>query len=151
MAFNLACTALSPGQAIPEKYTCDGNNRSPALTWSDMPEGTKSYALIMHDPDAHNGDFTHWLLVDIPADRHGLPDGSSGFDFGVSGTNSFGKLGYVGPCPPPGDQPHHYLFDLFAVDVPSLGISPGAKRETIEAAIQGHVISHAQCQGLYAR
>jgi len=151
MAFILTCPTIPANHAIPAEFTCDGTDRTPGLSWNNPPDGTKSFALILHDPDSPKGDFTHWLLADIPAQRRDLPPGLAGVEFGVSGTNSFGRLGYGGPCPPANDRPHRYIFDLYALDTPSLGINAGAKRQSIEMAMEGHVLSQASCVGVYAR
>jgi len=150
MTFTLTCPALPANHCIPVEITCDGGNRAPALSWSNAPLGTKSFTLIMHDPDSHHGDFTHWLLYDIPPNCHHLSPGSSA-EPGLMGTNGFGHLGYGGPCPPAGDKPHRYIFDLFALDESSLKLGSGAERRSVEAAIKDHVLGEASCIGTYAR
>src|SRR5207247_1943506 len=112
--FTLSSTAFDDGGAIPRRYTCDGDNASPDLAWSGAPEDTKVFVLIVVDPDAH--DFVHWLVYDM----EGAPNGTLPMAIGSSpdappqGTNSFGKRGYGGPCPPSGT--HHYRFTLSALD-----------------------------------
>ena len=102
------------GQPIPVRYTCDGENQSPPLSWGDPPQGTKSFALVIDDPDAPNGTFRHWGVFDIPASTRSI-DGRQ--RVGTEVTNDFGKAGYGGPCPPKGHGPHHYHLKLFALDV----------------------------------
>jgi Raf kinase inhibitor-like YbhB/YbcL family protein len=145
----LRSPAFGEGTQIPVPYTCDGENRSPALTWDGAPEGTQSFALIMDDPDAPGQTFTHWLLFDLPADTHSLAEGASGD--GIAGQNSFGDAAYGGPCPPPGDGAHRYFFTLAALDTPTLNLTEGASREEIEAAIEGHILASGQWMGRYER
>lgn len=144
--------AFSAGELIPAKYTCDGEDVSPALEWADPPEGTRSFALIVDDPDAPSGLFLHWLIWNIPgsekgmADRVGDADGSA--SGGLQGRNGFGKLGYGGPCPPGGT--HRYFFRLYALDT-ILDAPAGATRERVERAMQGHVLAEAELMGRYRR
>src|SRR5688500_10145965 len=98
MAFKISSPAFANGSDIPVRHTCDGNDLSPQIAWSDVPEGTRSLALIVDDPDAPRGTFTHWVLYDIPPDTNGLGEGAT---LGIAGRNSFGRSGYGGPCPPP--------------------------------------------------
>ena len=146
MAFRIASPAFADGADIPLRHTCDGDNLSPRLTWTDVPEGTRSFALVVDDPDAPGGTFTHWLLYDMPADGRELGQGGA---VGTSGRNSFGRNGYGGPCPPHGDPPHRYRFTLHALDA-SLGVRNGT-REEVNAKLQGHVIGTAQLVGRYQR
>jgi len=150
MAFELTLQAFPEGSAIPKAYTCDGEDKSPALSWSGEPAGAKSFALIVDDPDAPSGTFTHWLLYDIPASMHALPEKSKSKE-GISGANDFGRTGYNGPCPPKGHGPHRYYFKVFAVDVPSLGLRAGAKRSDVDRALGKHVLAEAQRLGRYER
>jgi len=151
MAFTLTSTAFADDADIPIRYTCDGENRSPHLTWSGTPDGTRSLALIVDDPDAPSGTFTHWVLYDIPPDTRELNENQAGATVGIHGRNSFGKVGYGGPCPPPGDPPHRYRFTLSALDVPSLGLSGAPPREDVEAAMETHIIGTARLTGRYQR
>jgi Raf kinase inhibitor-like protein, YbhB/YbcL family len=151
MAFQLTSSAFPEGGNIPIIHTCDGANVSPPLTWSGEPEGVKSFALIVEDPDAPSRTWTHWLLYDIPAEVHQLEQGFQPGRLGMSGSNDFGKLGYGGPCPPKGHGPHRYFFRLFALNVPSLGLRDGENRVGVELAIRGHVLGEAQCMGRYER
>jgi len=152
MAFQLSSTAFSNGDMIPKKYTCDGNDISPPLQWSDAPEGTASYALTCDDPDAPVGTWDHWLLFNIPPATASLSKGvtpatelPSG---GTHGKNSWGKLGYGGPCPPGGT--HRYFFRLYALSK-LLDLPPGATKEQLLKAMKGHVLGDAELMGKYRR
>jgi Raf kinase inhibitor-like YbhB/YbcL family protein len=155
MAFKLTSPAFADGADIPVRHTCDGENRSPHLAWTDPPDGTRSLALVVDDPDAPSGTFTHWLLFDIPADTRELGEnvsgGGSGVLGGVSGRNSFGNIGYGGPCPPPGDPPHRYRFTLYALDVPKLKVSGTLTAKELEAEISAHILDSARTVGRYQR
>jgi len=141
------------GEYIPVKYTCDGADVSPEISWSNFPENTKSFAIIMDDPDAPVGTFTHWIIYDIPSNINKLLE-----DFPKvadvenikQGVNDFRRIGYGGPCPPPG-KPHRYFFKIFALDIPNLGIPSGAPRKTVEETMKGHVIAEGYLMGLYSR
>ncbi len=151
-AFSISSPAFTEGGNIPSKFTCDAGqtNPSPALVWRDAPGNTKSFVLIMHDPDAPlAGGFTHWVLFDIPATTKQLPENFQPGSVGVSGNSGFRRQGYGGPCPPSGS--HHYHFMLSALDVPSLGLQAGATKADVEKAMQGHVIGTAETVGLYQR
>ncbi|HXH06460.1 MAG TPA: YbhB/YbcL family Raf kinase inhibitor-like protein [Vicinamibacterales bacterium] len=151
MAFTLTSPAFADGAFIPVRYTCDGENLSPPLQWADPPSGTRSFVLIVDDPDAPAGTFTHWVLFDLPgAERH-LPEAPPQKTAGRSGRNDFGKQGYGGPCPPRGHGPHRYFFRLSALDVDSLKLAAGARRSEVEAAMKGHVLGAAQLMGRYER
>ena len=152
MAFKLTSTAFSNGADIPTKYTCDGADVSPALSWSGAPQGTRSFALIADDPDAPSGTFTHWVLYAIPASTTQLSEGlpkTEQTDIGRQGRSGFGRAGYGGPCPPPG-KPHRYFFKLFALDT-DLNLSPGASRADLERAMKGHVLEQSEWMGRYQR
>ena len=149
MSLQLTSDAFTNGQSIPAKYTCIGKNLSPALAWNEPPASTQSFALIVDDPDAPVGVFTHWVLFDITADRLSLAEGASAI--GVSGKNDFGRAGYGGPCPPRGHGPHRYYFTLYALDVASLKLRAGASRREVETALRGHVLAQAQYMGRYER
>jgi Raf kinase inhibitor-like YbhB/YbcL family protein len=151
MAFTLTSPVFADGAAIPTRHTCDGENRSPLLTWSGVPDGTRSFVLLVDDPDAPAGTFTHWVLYDLPVDVRELSENVPGATPGVSGRNSFHKTGYGGPCPPPRDQAHRYRFVLHALDTGSLGLAKGASREEVEARMNGHVLASAQLVGTYRR
>ncbi len=136
--------AFSPEESIPAVYTCDGENKNPELTVSDVPSEAKSLVLIVDDPDAPGGTFLHWLLFDIdPTDR--IAESSAP---GTEGANDFGKSGYGGPCPPSGT--HRYYFRLYALDT-TLNLSSGASRDEVEKAMDGQVLAEAQLMGTYSR
>jgi len=151
-AFSLISPAFTDGGNIPAKFTCDAGmtNPSPALAWKDAPAGTKSFALILHDPDAPMaGGFTHWVLFDLPASAAQLPENFQPGSVGVSGTSGFRRQGYGGPCPPSGV--HHYHFMLTALDVATLGLPVSATKADVEKAIEGHVVGKTELVGLYQR
>jgi Raf kinase inhibitor-like YbhB/YbcL family protein len=147
MDFRITTPSFADGADIPLRHTCDGDDRSPRLAWSDPPAGTQSFALIVDDPDAPGGTFTHWVLYNIPAEAREIGQGGSA---GTAGTNGFGRTRYSGPCPPPGDSPHRYRFTLYALDQRSLQARKGT-REEIEAQMGGHVLASAQVAGRYRR
>lgn len=151
--FQLRSNAFQPEGNIPPRFTCEGDNISPELTWTGAPEGTKSFALIVHDPDAPRaGGYTHWVVFNIPATvthivENAPKDGklASG---GSQGKNDDGSLGYTGPCPPSGT--HRYYFRIYALDK-ELNLSSGADKATLEKALHGHVLGQAECMGRYRR
>ena len=145
---NLSSDAFANGQAIPTQYTCDGANQSPPLAWSEPPQGTKSFALVVDDPDAPSGTFRHWGAYDIPASARSLATGASA---GTQATNDFGKTGYGGPCPPRGHGPHHYRFRLLALDVERLDLPAIAKVAELESDAKKHLIGRAELTGTYER
>ncbi|HTP08750.1 MAG TPA: YbhB/YbcL family Raf kinase inhibitor-like protein [Anaerolineae bacterium] len=145
--FKLSSPAFQDSGSIPQNFTCQGDNVSPELNWSDVPANTKSFALIVDDPDAPGGTFTHWVLFDIPADRRQLAEAAQ--PIGVSGSNGTNQTGYTGPCPPSGS--HRYYFRLYALDVPSLNLKEGASRSDVEAALKGHIIGTAETMGRYEK
>lgn len=153
MAFTLKTTAFPAGGSIPKKYTCDGSDVSPELKWSDAPAGTQSFALIADDPDAPAGTWTHWVLWNIPAQTttlsEGLPKAADLSNGGRQGKNDFKRIGYGGPCPPPG-KPHRYFFKLYALNN-KLDLSPGVSRNELERAMKGHVFAQAELMGRYGR
>ena len=134
----LTSDAFDDGGTIPRRHTCDGEDVSPALSWEGAPDGTASFALVVHDPDAPRGDWVHWVIYDIPGHLTGLPEKAGPAERldhlgeAVQGTNDFGRIGWGGPCPPPG-KPHRYVFTLTALDAP-LGLEPAADRENVETA-----------------
>ena len=151
-AFSISSTAFGTGGNIPSKFTCDAGQTSPspALAWSDAPTGTKSFVLIMDDPDVPMpGGFTHWVLADIPGSAKALPEGFAVGSLGVSANSGFGRPGYGGPCPPTGA--HHYHFKLSALDVETIGVAQGAKRADVEKAMAGHVLATTETVGLYQK
>ena len=146
MAFTLTSSAFEDGDMIPREFTCDGEDLAPPLAWSDAPEGTRSFALVMEDPDAARGTFTHWLLYDIPATTTVLWEQASAKAL----CNSFGQADYGGPCPPLDDGPHRYVFTLHALDVPTLDLYDGT-RQALECSLHAHTLATAQLMGRYER
>jgi len=149
MGFTLTCPGFREGGPIPANHTCDGGDTSPQLNWSHVPEGTRSFALIMDDPDAPNGTFTHWVLFDIPGTVDVLSAGEEGI--GVPGRNDFQHEGYRGPCPPPRAGDHRYFLTLYALDVETLRLERAATHMDVERAMQGHILDQTTLMGRYAR
>jgi hypothetical protein len=145
---NLISDGFKNGQPIPSQYTCDGSDRTPVLRWGAPPEGTKSFALVIDDPDAPSGTFRHWGVFDIPASARSIGDGKR---IGTEVANDFGKSGYGGPCPPKGHGPHHYHFKLFALDTDRLGLSTDAKIADVESAARQHALAEGELIGTYER
>ena len=153
MAFQISSTTFSSGEMIPKKFTCDGPDVSPQLSWKDAPASAQSFALVMDDPDAPVGTWVHWVIYNLPANTKELPEGlgkqeqlASG---GLQGRNDFRKIGYGGPCPPPG-KPHRYFFKLYALDA-KLNPSAGANKAELERAMKDHVLGEAELMGRYGR
>ena len=145
---SLTSDAFTDGQPIPAQFSCDGANRSPALKWGEPPQGTRSFALVIDDPDAPSGTFRHWAAYDIPASARGI---ASGQNAGTEVDNDAGTRGYTGPCPPPGNGVHHYHFKLFALDVEHLAIAPSAKVVDVENAAAKHALAQGALVGTYQR
>jgi Raf kinase inhibitor-like YbhB/YbcL family protein len=145
--FTLASNAFENAQAIPERYTCDGDDVSPPLGWTSVPEGTRALALVVDDPDAPSGVFTHWVAWDLDPAADGLDEGQPAPS---EGRSDFGTTGYRGPCPPAGHGRHRYVFRLFALDT-EVGLAPGASKADLEQAIAGHVLTTAELVGTYER
>ena len=145
MAFTLTSPAFTDGASIPAQFTCEGSDVPPPLQVSDPPDRTASYAVIMDDPVAPRGTFTHWLAYDIPP---------GGDELGIAAAktlqNDFGRQGYGGPCPPPSHGPHRYFFRLYALDVPSLAVR-GRGRGALEAALKLHTLGETHLMGRYER
>lgn len=152
MAFELKSAAFSSGGDIPRKFTCDGADVSPALSWTEPPEKTASLSLIADDPDAPVGTWVHWVLYDLPASARELPEGvakKENLDSGArQGRNDFGRIGYGGPCPPSGT--HRYFFKLYALDSEIAPPAKATKKELLEA-MEGHVLEEAVLMGKYKR
>ena len=146
-AFALSSTAFAHGDAIPRRHTCEGEDLSPPLAWSGTPEGTRSLALVMDDPDAPGRTFLHWLAWGLDPASGGLEEGEAA---PVEGTNDFGSTGYRGPCPPPGHGPHRYFFRLHALDA-SVDVPASADRDELESALQDHLLGSAELMGTYER
>lgn len=152
MAITITSKAFTDGGMIPREYTCDGSNVSPALSWTGVPEGAKSLALICDDPDAPMGTWVHWVLFNIPSSADGLPGAippdktlKNGAKHGI---NDFRKYGYGGPCPPGGT--HRYYFKLYALDT-ELALAPGISKEALLTAMQGHILAEGRLMGKYKR
>jgi Raf kinase inhibitor-like YbhB/YbcL family protein len=153
MTLVLKSTAFAPGAEIPKKHSCEAADVSPALEWSGAPARTVSFALIMDDPDAPAGTWVHWVLWNLPASAHELPEAVAKQDQLGDGTrqgrNSSRKIGYNGPCPPPG-KPHRYFFRLYALEE-KLDLAPGANSSDLQEAMKGHVLIQAEYMGTYRR
>lgn len=149
-SFSLSSPGLDEEHRVHREHTCDGKNVPPALAWKNVPSGTKSLALILDDPDAPSGTFTHWLLWDIAPDAgtNGPADLS---ESGVAGRNDFRNVGYGGPCPPANHGAHRYQFHVYALDQESLGLPVGASRVQLERAMQDHILAEGEIVGRYAR
>lgn len=151
----LSSGAFRDGDEIPSVHTCEGKDTSPPLSIKNVPQGTKSLALIVDDPDAPGGTFVHWVIWNIPPDTGSIPEGVqpaktlSSLGGAKQGMNDFGKLGYRGPCPPHG-PPHRYFFKLYALDT-TVDLEPGASKAELERAMQGHVLAQATLTGRYSR
>jgi Raf kinase inhibitor-like YbhB/YbcL family protein len=159
MTIKVTTTAFAEGQPIPKKHTGEGQDVSPALAWTGIPQGTKELALICDDPDAPKGTWVHWVIYKIPADSAGLPEGiprdarlktPAG---ALQGTNSWPKgenMGYLGPMPPPGHGTHHYYFHLYALDAP-LAVEPGLDKQQLLKKMEGHILGEGEVMGTYRR
>lgn len=147
----LTSPVLHDGAPVPARFTCDGADVSPPLAWRDVPAGTRSFALVIEDPDAPRGTFRHWAIYDIPASAHGLPEGVKPDALGVRQTkNDGGSVGYRGPCPPPG-KIHHYHFRLFALPVDHLAVAPGADVKAVADAAHVRALAEADLTPIYSR
>ena len=144
---SISSPAFPAGGSIPQRHAADGDNVSPALEWSGVPDGTQQLAVICHDPDAplpHG--FTHWVVYGIPAETKGIPEGG-GSQF-TEGVNSSGENGYMGPAPPPGHGPHHYYFWVYALDT-TVDAGPGLSRAELLDRIGDHIIEQNRVVGVY--
>ena len=154
MSFSITSTAFAEGQGIPDKYTCDGSDISPPLSWKNQPEDTQSLVLIMDDPDAPDPDapkmtWVHWLLYNLPADSIGLPEAVSDNQLPagtLQGTNNWGRTGYGGPCPPIGR--HRYFFKLYALDSSLSGLR-NPDKESLLQSMQDHILQETVLMGTY--
>ena len=142
----ITSSAFQEGGNIPSKFTCDGGDSSPPLRIAEIASGAKTLALVVDDPDAPSGLFTHWIVWNISPQTNTIAEGSA--PQGVQGTNDFGKSGYGGPCPPSGT--HRYYFKIFALDR-ELNLPSGTKRNQLDAAMKGHVVAQGQLMGRYAK
>jgi Raf kinase inhibitor-like YbhB/YbcL family protein len=152
MSLTLSSSAFAPGKSIPDEFSCKGRNISPALAWTGAPENTVSFALIMDDPDAPAGTFTHWVIYNIPAASKSLAQAvppQPTFDDGAAqGKNSGNRQYYEGPCPPSGT--HHYVFRLYALDT-RLELPPGATVDQVKKAMQGHILAQGELMGTFSK
>lgn len=153
MSLTISSPSFSNGGDIPKQFTCTGSDLSPQLSWTEPPAGTKSFALLVDDPDAPVGNWNHWTAWNLPPDLRSLPEDvpkaqplPDGTDQGM---NDFHKPGYNGPCPPPG-KPHRYYFKLFALDS-KLDLRPNSGKHDLEGAMKGHVLAQAEWMGRYKR
>ncbi len=143
----LKSSAFSHHERIPPRHASDGENVSPALEWTGVPDGTKAFAIVVHDPDAPLVDgFTHWVAYGIPAEATSLPEGGGDV---TEGKNSIGEDGYGGPAPPPGHGSHHYYFWIYALD-DDVDLEPGLDRRALLGRIEDHVIEQARLVGTYS-
>jgi len=142
----IASPAFKHGEQIPKKYTCEGEDASPPLSFAEIPGGAKSLALVVDDPDAPGGTFDHWIVWDIAPEQKELKEGEK---VEYQGRNDFGELRYRGPCPPRG-RVHRYFFRLYALDA-TLNLPNGASREELEKAMQNHILAKAELVGTYKR
>ena len=142
----ITSSAFQEGGNIPSKFTCDGGDSSPPLQIAEIPSGAKSLVLVVDDPDAPSGLFTHWIVWNISPQTNAIAEGSA--PKGVQGTSDFGKSGYGGPCPPSGT--HRYYFKIFALDR-ELNLPSGTKRNQLDAAMKGHVVAQGELMGRYAK
>jgi len=153
MTLKITSQAFAHQAQIPQPYTCDGADISPPLAWTEPPGGTKSLALIADDPDAPVGTWVHWVLYNIPAQTRTLPENvpktETLADGAKQGLNDFRRIGYGGPCPPPGPA-HRYFFKLYALDI-SLDLPPKATKAQLERAMVGHILEQAELLGRYQR
>ncbi len=161
--FTLTSAAFSPGGMLEHEqvfngFGCDGKNVSPALAWKNAPAGTKSFALMVHDPDAPTGSgWWHWVVYDLPASAHSLPAGAGSADGKllpagtVQGRTDFGSIGYGGACPPKGDRPHHYDFRLYALKVEKLEVPADATAALIGFMVKANALGMAETQAIYGR
>lgn len=152
MKINVGSTAFAEGGMIPRQYTCDGADMSPPLSWSGIPEGTKSIAIIADDPDAPGGMWVHWVVYNLPPDLKGLPENVPAqktlANGGIQGMTDFRRIGYGGPCPPSGT--HRYFFKVYALDA-VLDLDPGAIKKRLLNAMEGHILAEGELMGKYRR
>lgn len=153
MKFQLSSTAFRENEAIPQAHTCDGRDLSPLLEWDGAPDKTASFAIVCEDPDAPVGTWIHWVIFNLPGNSRGLPEGvpadkqlSNG---ARQGMNDFRRMGYGGPCPPPGPA-HRYYFRIYALDN-TLDLQAGASRKDLDRAMRGHILAEAALMGRYQR
>ena len=150
MSFEISSPAFAKGGAIPSDFSCNGRDVSPAISWTEPPAGTQSFALIMDDPDAPMGTWVHWIIFNIPASTRnlteGVPTDPQLSDVSLQGKTSAGSSGYHGPCPPSGT--HRYFFKLYALDT-TLSLSANADKKELLAAMEGHILANAELMGTF--
>jgi len=146
--FEIISPVFRDGAAIPQQYSCRGQNVNPPLTIFNVPDKAQSLALIMHDPDAVSGDYLHWLVWDIPPSTESIQVNSVPVG-AVQGANGSGKTSYGGPCPPQGTGTHRYMFDFYALDT-TVNLPSGSSREQLESAMKDHIIEKAVLLGTFA-
>jgi Raf kinase inhibitor-like YbhB/YbcL family protein len=154
MALHVKSPAFNNGEQIPKRYSCDGEDMSPPLAWSEAPEDTRSFAIFCDDPDAPGGMFHHWAMYDIPKTTSEVPENFASAvtrSLVLQGKNDFGKLGYGGACPPKGHGPHHYHFKVMALDCGHLDTHGKSEAAEIEAVAQQHCIAEGELVGIYSR
>lgn len=153
MSFKISTPSFSNGGNIAQKFTCDGADVSPQLSWSEPPSGAKTLALLVDDPDAPVGNWNHWTMWNVPATvrslTEGVPKDAELPDGSRQGQNDFRKIGYNGPCPPAG-KPHRYYFKLYALGA-KLDLKPAATKKDVEAAMKGHILAQSDWMGRYGR
>lgn len=155
-SFTIASEAFDEGETLPERHTCSGSDVSPRLTFEGVPVEAETLAVIVDDPDAPGGTFTHWILVNVGADRTVIPEAVEptetvgSLDDARQGRNDFGSVGYRGPCPPEDDDPHTYRFRGYALDS-RLDVEPGAERETVEPALEDATLATDVVTGTFGR
>ncbi|MDE3056410.1 MAG: YbhB/YbcL family Raf kinase inhibitor-like protein [Bacteroidota bacterium] len=150
MSITVISAAFNDGELIPKKFTCDGANISPALTWSSFPARTKTFAIIADDPDAPAGTWVHWVVFNIPQSvatlSENIPHDEILSNGAKQGKNDFGDIGYGGPCPPRGT--HRYFFKMYALDT-ALNLEAGCTKEDLLDAMHGHILAQGQLMGRY--
>jgi Raf kinase inhibitor-like YbhB/YbcL family protein len=152
MNFQLVSPSFSDGSEMPARHTCDGEDLSPALSWSNPPKGTQGFALVVDDPDAPKRGWVHWLVYDLPPEARALPEGATRETMPrgtVEGRNGWHEIGWRGPSPPSGN--HRYVFELYALDTSLEGLGGGVSKGDLENAMMGHVLAKATLVGTYAK
>lgn len=153
LTLTVASAAFLMNAAIPFRHTCKGENVSPPLTWTGAPAGTRSFAVLMDDPDAPGGDWVHWILFNLPPDVTSLnaavPRASRLLSGAIQGINDFGAAGYGGPCPPPG-RAHRYVFHVYALDT-LLDLKSAARKADLLRAMEGHIVACGELVGTFSR
>ncbi len=153
MTLTVTSSSFTTGAAIPTRYSGEGEDLSPALSWKGAPAGVRSYAVVCDDPDAPSGTWVHWLLWNIPATATAIPEhlptSAALPDGSRQGTTDFKRTGYGGPLPPHGST-HRYFFHVYALDI-ALSLAPGARRSQLDAAMKSHILAQGELMGTYSR